>query len=105
MVKPWGRLGDTLVLLAGDAAGLANPVTGAGIASAVHSGTLAGDAAAAFVGGDGAACLDYEDELEALFGAALARALRRRRELGQSASDPSALRRAWIAYPEYWRTA
>jgi len=102
MVKPWGRLGDTLVLLAGDAAGLTNPVTGAGIASAVHSGALAGDAAAAFVGGDGAACLDYEDELEALFGASLARAVRRRRELAQSAADAAALRRGWIAYPEYW---
>ena len=50
MLKPWGRLGAALVLLAGDAAGLANPVTGAGIAAAVQSGRLAGEAAAR--GGD-----------------------------------------------------
>ena len=43
-----GRLGSTVVMLAGDAAGLTNPVTGAGIASAVQSGTLAGRAAGRF---------------------------------------------------------
>jgi geranylgeranyl reductase family protein len=102
MVGPVGRLGRVPVLLAGDAAGLANPVTGAGIASAVHSGTLAGAAAARFLAGDGHACEDYADELRELFGAALARAARRRRELAASRRDKPALRRAWIAYPEYW---
>jgi flavin-dependent dehydrogenase len=38
MLKPRGMLGDTLALLAGDAAGLTNAVTGAGIAAAVYSG-------------------------------------------------------------------
>ncbi|MGZ5033908.1 MAG: geranylgeranyl reductase, partial [Usitatibacter sp.] len=106
-LKPWGRLGDTHVLLAGDAAGLAHPVTGAGIAAAVHSGALAGECAAALVGHDRAAVLDYEDELDALFGATLARAVRRRAQLrgegGGVALRKAALRRAWIAYPEYWR--
>lgn len=96
MLKPWGRLEETLVLLAGDAAGLANPVTGAGIAAAVHSGRLAGQAAAE------AAPRDYEEELEDLYGAALERALRRRRELMNSTCGKAALRRGWIAYPEYW---
>jgi geranylgeranyl reductase family protein len=96
MVKPRGRLGDTTVLLAGDAAGLANPVSGAGIAPAVHSGRLAGEAA---VRGDAVA---YEEELEDVYGAALERALRRRRELLQSTFSKRALRRGWIAYPEYW---
>jgi digeranylgeranylglycerophospholipid reductase len=107
MLKPWGMLGETLVLLAGDAAGLANPVTGAGIAAAVHSGVLAGEAAGAALAGDEAAACDYEDELHALFGAALARAVERRRELmaavqsGKPVSK-AVLRRGWIAYPEYW---
>ncbi len=103
MVRPWGRMHDTLVLLAGDAAGLAHPITGAGIAAAVHSGALAGEAAAAFVAGNRAAAVEYEEELEALFGAALVRALGRRRELCASSGDKRALRKAWIAYPEYWR--
>jgi geranylgeranyl reductase family protein len=97
MLKPWGRLGQTLVLLAGDAAGLANPVTGAGIAAAVHSGGLAGQAAAA------RAPEDYEEELEEVYRAALERAVRRRRELVGSTMDKTALRRGWIAYREYWQ--
>lgn len=97
MLKPWGRLEDTLVLLAGDAAGLANPVTGAGIAAAVQSGRLAGEAAAT------GAAPAYQEELEDLFAAALARALRRRRELMEKVPTRAALRRGWIAYPEYWQ--
>ena len=107
MVKPTGTLGTTQVLLAGDAAGLANPVTGAGITAAVHSGVLAGEAAAEAVGGNPGALTDYEDELDALFAVALSRALRRREELAgamQSNGRPhdAALRRGWVAYPEYW---
>jgi geranylgeranyl reductase family protein len=106
MLKPWGRLAQTLVLLAGDAAGLAHPVTGAGIAAAVHSGRLAGEAAAASVGGDAHAHEVYEDELESVFRVALDRAVERRQELAshydRSTPSASALRRGWIAYPEYW---
>ena len=103
MLKPRGMLGDTLALLAGDAAGLANPVTGAGIASAVYSGKLAGQAAAAWVAGAHEAGLEYEEELRSVFQPALDRAVNRRRELAASArADAAALRRGWIAYPEYW---
>jgi flavin-dependent dehydrogenase len=102
-----GKLGDTAVLLTGDAAGLTNPVTGAGIASAVQSGTMAGRAAAEFVRGH-AALDDYEKELGDVFDAALGRALRRRRELlacyadgGQP--DTRVLVDSWIGSPRYWR--
>jgi len=102
-----GRLGSAAVLLAGDAAGLTNPVTGAGINAAVISGRLAGRAAADWLGGAAAALDDYAEELEELFGPALARALRRRREILEAyeagpGPDPAALRRGWIAYPDYW---
>jgi digeranylgeranylglycerophospholipid reductase len=107
MLRPWGTLGDTLVLLAGDAAGLANPVSGAGIAAAVHSGRLAGEAAAGHVSGIPTAGADYEEEIESVFKAALERALRRRAELAAiggtgALPDKAALRRGWIAYPQYW---
>ena len=88
---------DTPVLLAGDAAGLTNPVTGAGIPAAVMSGALAGAADAP----DG-----YAEEIEDLFGASLRRAAARRRDLERAFTDsvpqPADLRRGWIAYPEYW---
>jgi geranylgeranyl reductase family protein len=107
LLAPRGRLGDTLVLLAGDAAGLTNPVTGAGIAAAAHSGRLAGEAAAAWIGGRREADAGYEDELRAVFQPALDRALERRRELaarqrGGTLPDRGAMRRGWISYPEYW---
>ena len=101
-VAPRGRVGAVPVLLAGDAAGLANPVTGAGIAAAVHSGALAGAAAADFLAGRRDAPERYAEELDDLFGASLARALRRREELLSSIPAPAALRRGWIAYPQYW---
>ena len=99
------RLGSAHVLLAGDAAGLSNPITGAGIAAAVYSGKLAGQAAAAIARGEGRAAFDYEDELRDVLGAALERAVRRRAELADSCrrgSGKDALRRGWIAYPQYW---
>jgi geranylgeranyl reductase family protein len=102
-----GTIGGAAVLLAGDAAGLTNPVTGAGIAAAVQSGTLAGRAAAAWLGGDARALDDYEEELADVFDAALSRARRRRAEVlahyangGQP--DTPALRAGWIASPHYW---
>lgn len=107
MLEAKGALGSVPVLLAGDAAGLTNPVTGAGIASAVISGTLAGEAATAWLGGDADALDAYVDELDALFRGALTRALTRRRELlaryrtGRGPT-PADLRRGWIAYDEYW---
>ena len=100
------RLGPTQVLLAGDAAGLVNPVTGAGITPAVLSGRMAGRAAAALIAGDAAAAADYAEEASDLFGPSIALALARRGEiLAVSAAGPvtdAALRRGWIAYDDYW---
>jgi len=107
-LKSIGKLRDTAVFLAGDAAGLTNPVTGAGIASAVQSGTMAGRAAADFVHGHAAALDDYEEELGDIFDAALGRALRRRREVLArykygGRPDARALADGWIGSPRYWR--
>lgn len=102
-----GMLGSTLVVLAGDAGGLTNPITGAGIASAVHSGRLAGQTAVGWIGGDQSAGREYQEELETVFKPALDRAVARRRELAAeltvgTLSRERVLRRGWIAYPEYW---
>lgn len=101
-----GMLDTRTVLLAGDAAGLVNSVTGAGIPAAVISGQMAGGAAAQFLAGKADAANDYAEDLEDMFGVSLARALKRRRELLAKfeAGTPAKpdLRRGWIAYPEYW---
>ena len=97
----WGHLGPIPVALAGDAAGLTNPVTGAGIEAAVRSGELAGLAVATRLAGQGAALRDYEEELADLYDAAYERARRHRREVLRCAS-PSRMRRGWVSSPEYW---
>lgn len=101
------RLGQTAVLLAGDAAGLVNPVTGAGINTAVLSGQMAGRAAADCAAGDADAPADYAEEARDVFGPSIALALSRRRALiaayaGGRTPDDVALRRGWIAYDTYW---
>lgn len=95
--------GEVPLLLAGDAAGLANPTTGAGIAAAVLSGGLAGEAAAAWLAGRAEALEELEAELGFLFDASLARALHHRRRLAGEPPLPDRLRAAWIADPRYWR--
>jgi geranylgeranyl reductase family protein len=106
MLRVQRRLGPAQVMLAGDAAGLSNPITGAGIAAAVCSGRLAGEAAAAVARGEAQAAIAYEEELRDVFGAALERAVRRRAGLGDAlrrgVDARDCLRRGWIAYPEYW---
>ncbi len=107
MRKPNGRLERCLVFLCGDALGLTNPITGAGISSAVLSGTLAGECAANWLSGNEDAAADYAEELDDLFGAALARAVRRRKGILSSYNENSGpsrrdLRSGWIAYPDYW---
>ena len=107
LVGPIGRVGEAEVLLAGDAAGLTNPVTGAGINAAVVSGRMAGEAAARIAAGEMAAADDYREEVEDMFGPSLRLAVERRRELlghyhDDVFPDPIALRRGWIAYPQYW---
>lgn len=97
-----GWLGATHIFLAGDAAGLTHPVTGAGIASAVGSGRMAGEAAAALLSGQTGAGDDYEEEIRAVYEPSLAHALIRRRKLMESEPGPRALRAGWIAYPQYW---
>ena len=106
LLAPVGRLGAATVLLAGDACGLTNPITGAGIASAVISGRMAGEAAAEVLAGRAGALADYAEEISDVFGPALARA-RRRREAMMAAHaagrlGPNELQRSWIAWESYW---
>lgn len=106
LLAPAGRLGAAAVLLAGDACGLTNPVTGAGIASAVISGRMAGEAAAEILAGRADAAETYAEEIADVFGPALDRA-RRRREAVMAAHasgrlGSADLQRSWIAFETYW---
>jgi digeranylgeranylglycerophospholipid reductase len=107
MIEPFAALGERLVLLAGDAAGLVNPITGAGIPAAVISGRMAGEAALSWLAGNENSGANYAEELDDYFGVALSRALIRRRELlakfdNGAVPSKADLRSSWIAYPQYW---
>ncbi|MEE9432676.1 MAG: NAD(P)/FAD-dependent oxidoreductase [Sphingorhabdus sp.] len=108
LIQPTGKIGETPIILAGDAAGLANPITGAGISVAVATGRLAGEAAASYLHGGGVGALElYAEELEDDYGASLRRAVARRKNLRDWSNKNGALQAAemrsgWIAYPEYW---
>jgi geranylgeranyl reductase family protein len=78
---PRAELARGRVLLAGDAAGLTHPVTGAGIPQAVFSGTEAGKAAARLAGGQAEAGEEYQNEVLARYGSHLARGLAARQEM------------------------
>ena len=107
MLTATGAIGRSMAMLCGDAAGLSNAITGAGINAAVESGRLAGAAAANYLAGERNAGRMYDDELRDLFAVALSRSVQRRRRLisrydnGRQPSHQD-LRDAWIAYPEYW---
>jgi geranylgeranyl reductase family protein len=94
------RLAAGRVLLAGDAAGHTDPLTGAGIAAAVRAGALVGSVAALALG-EGRwteAGPRYELEWRRVFGRSAARSLDRRHEL-EALWDRDlrrALRRAWV---------
>ncbi len=108
LIRPVGEIGKTPVVLAGDAAGLANPITGAGISVAVASGRLAGEAAVSYLSGEGDALTLYAEELDDDYGASLRRAVARRKSLRDWMKDKGVLQAAemrsgWIAYPEYWQ--
>ena len=110
---PVGGLRATLVvgniLFVGDAAGLTHPITGAGIAAAVDSGTLAGDAAMRYLQQQRADALaNFENEIRERYAPSVQRALERRRRLdteGPAELSDAQHRQGWIAFPEYFDAA
>ena len=92
------------ILLVGDAAGHAHPITGAGVFSAVTCGKMAGQWAARAVREKDVRRLQhYEDEWRNLFGETLERACRRRRFMEANwVHFDEIIKHCWIAYREYY---
>jgi digeranylgeranylglycerophospholipid reductase len=80
------------MLLAGDAAGQINPLTGAGIAPAVICGSMAGKwAGRAAVRGDMSLLSRYDKEWRRLYEDSLCRALAARKEIEKKRDDAAYL--------------
>jgi len=90
------------VMLVGDAGGFTHPITGAGIDAAVSSGERAGQAAVAWLNGKGNALQEFEKDMKDQFESSLQRAVKRRSMLRLAAQDDLALRKGWVAFPEYF---
>lgn len=92
-------------VLAGDAAGLTHPITGAGIPQAVFSGRLAGEAAAKYVQtGRASVWTEYQREVLGRYGRTLLWALKKRHrmeEIWDTDDFNKVVRETWPAFHEY----
>jgi digeranylgeranylglycerophospholipid reductase len=95
------------VLLAGDAAGHAHPISGAGILNAVLGGKMAGEAAAeAIIRNDPGHLKRYEAEWRSLFGNSLFYGALKRKDCEKNWKEEDfdhLVRRTWVGFKEYYR--
>jgi flavin-dependent dehydrogenase len=93
----------------GDAAGLCNPVTGAGIYNAICSAKIAAEKIFLyFQKNDRAVLLDINEEYEKIFSVSIGRALKKRAYMlknWQNSSIPfdEVIKKSWIAFRDYWK--
>lgn len=104
------KLSNERMLLAGDAAGCTNPITGAGIMSAVVSGQLAAECVLNWFKEERSnfKLSLYQAKLIEQFGEGLQRALERKTYRDAAwTNDPvkfiELIRHSWIAFPEYYK--
>ena len=96
------------ILLIGDAAGHAHPITGAGIFNAVMAGEIAGRIAAEAVERDDLRYLgNYETEWQEAFGKSLSYGALKREFLEKNWNEPNIdfedlIRKTWIGFKEYY---
>ena len=104
-------------ILAGDAAGLTNPITGAGIYNAVNSSKIiSGIIAEALKNSNMELLQDIEKQYLDTFGRSLQRAVIKRKELmskwpessdlsiGGSGSFNELIRQCWVSFKDYWKS-
>ena len=101
-------------ILAGDAAGLTNPITGAGIYNAILSAKIiSGIISRALKAGDPGLLAMIEKEYENTFGISLRRAVKKRKMLisgwesaagtGDKISFEKLIKQCWISFKPYWK--
>jgi len=103
-------------ILAGDAAGLTNPITGAGIYNAVVSSKIISDIAVkALKNSDMGLLPEIERQYLDIFGQSLQRAVLKRKELtgkwpgknSRNTNDPGSfdalVRHHWVSFKDYWK--
>ncbi len=107
---PVGGLSEKLVygniLLAGDSAGMADPITGAGINNALLAGEIAGKTIIESLEKDDLEILNkYESRIQRLLGKPFARSLEKRRKMDVCNNNDllqKYLPELWVAFKNYW---
>lgn len=106
--EPRPRTVSGNVLLAGDAAGHAHPITGAGILNAVMAGEIAGRIGAEAVArGDLGYLQNYESEWQETFGKPLWYGASKRKALEENWDKPdedfeTMIKKTWVGFKEYY---
>jgi geranylgeranyl reductase family protein len=96
------RVNINNILFAGDAAGLAHPITGAGISSAIISGKLVGETVVGYLKGK-SKFSDYKNKLLALLGDEYERALEKRKFLEVHWNElEEILPKCWSGFRQYY---
>lgn len=96
------------VLLVGDSAGMADPITGAGINNALLTGEIAGRTILKSLEGNDLSILeDYGPAVRKMIGRPLARALEKRTKLDACSASNELLQKhlpeLWVTFKEYWQ--
>lgn len=108
---PIGGLREKLcfgnVLLVGDSAGMADPVTGAGINNSMLAGEIAGRTIIRALENEDLRLLgDYQTEIKRLLGKPLARSLEKRKKLDPCYASDKLLQEQlpglWVTFKQYW---
>jgi len=107
---PIGGLRERLVfgnvLLAGDSAGMADPVTGAGINNAILAGEIAGRTIIdALEKDDTASLANYETKIRRMLGKPLGRSLEKRKKMDACCNNEvlqEHLPELWVTFYKYW---
>jgi digeranylgeranylglycerophospholipid reductase len=107
---PIGGLREQLcfgnVLFAGDSAGMADPITGAGINNAILAGNIAGKTIIkALESDDLTVLLEYETGIKRLLGRPLGRSLEKRKKLDACCTNEHLQRHLpelWVTFKQYW---
>jgi len=107
---PIGGLREKLVfdniLLAGDSAGMADPITGAGINNAILAGELAGKTIIKALENDDVDKLsEYETGIKKLLGRPLGRSLEKRKKIDDACNNQllqEHLPELWVTFKQYW---
>jgi digeranylgeranylglycerophospholipid reductase len=93
------------IMLVGDAAGQAHPITGAGVSQVVICGHMAGEyAAEAIKKGDPGVLAEYEEEWMDLYGESQQRAAQRRQLMENDWDNLDRnIKKCWVAFKEYYK--